>query len=38
METTSEFVKRLAENKKKELKNKRRGNGHPEQKLPNKQH
>jgi hypothetical protein len=39
MENTSEFVNKLAEDKKKDLKNKKRGgNGHPEKRLPNKQH
>lgn len=38
MENTSQFVDKLAEDKKKELKNKKSGNGHPEKRLPNKQH
>jgi hypothetical protein len=39
MENTHEFVKNLQENQKKDEQNrKRQGNGHPEKKLPNKQH
>lgn len=38
MEDTNKFVQDLNENKKKQQKNKRQGNGHPEKKLPNKQH
>jgi hypothetical protein len=38
MENTSQFVDKLAEDKKKELKNKKSGNNHPEKRLPNKHH
>ncbi|RKQ33548.1 DUF4023 family protein [Oceanobacillus halophilus] len=39
MENTEEFVKKIEEKQKKDLKNKKRqGNGHPEQRLPNKRH
>lgn len=35
---TNEFVVELKENKKKQEQNKKKGKGHPEAKLPNKQH
>ncbi|HWJ77898.1 MAG TPA: DUF4023 family protein [Niallia sp.] len=35
---TNEFVEELKENKKKQEKNKKKGKGHPESQLPNKQH
>lgn len=39
MERTEEFVEKIKEQQKKEAANKRRqGNGHPEKRLPNKQH
>jgi hypothetical protein len=39
MENTHEFVKNLQEKQKKDEKNRKgQGNGHPEGKLPNKQH
>ncbi|MFP7298562.1 DUF4023 family protein [Neobacillus niacini] len=38
MESTSQFVQRLAENQKKQEKNKKRGKNHPESKLPNHKH
>ncbi|MGJ7921195.1 DUF4023 family protein [Neobacillus sp. LXY-4] len=39
MENTNEFVSKMNENKQKQEKNKKtRGKGHPEQRLPNKQH
>lgn len=38
MENSNEFVAKLDENKKKELKNKKKGLHHPEKRLPNKQH
>ncbi|MBI0578155.1 MULTISPECIES: DUF4023 family protein [Bacillaceae] len=39
MENTSEFVKKLAEDKKKQDYNKtHQGKGHPDKKLPNNQH
>ncbi len=38
MESTSQFVQRLAENQKKQEKNRKRGNKHPESKLPNHKH
>lgn len=38
MENTHEFVEELKENQKKQEKNKKHGKGHPEKKLPNKQH
>lgn len=39
MKDTNEFVEKLQEDKEKQLKNKKQqGNGHPSQKLPNKQH
>ncbi|OLS41241.1 DUF4023 family protein [Bacillus sp. MRMR6] len=39
MESTNQFVQKFNENKKKQAKNKKsQGNGHPEQKLPNKLH
>lgn len=39
MEDTSQFVEKLNENEKNQKRNKKRlGNGHPEKKLPNKQH
>ncbi|MFJ7640099.1 DUF4023 domain-containing protein [Peribacillus sp. NPDC097206] len=39
MERSEEFVEKIKEQQKKEADNKRRqGNGHPEKRLPNKQH
>ena len=39
MKSTREYVEQLNENQEKAEKNKRtQGNGHPSQKLPNKQH
>nr|WP_263324125.1 DUF4023 domain-containing protein [Neobacillus sp. Marseille-Q6967] len=38
MESTSEFVQKFNENKRKQERNKKQGNNHPEEKLPNKQH
>lgn len=38
MEDTSKFVEKLKDNQKKQEKNKKHGKGHPEAKLPNKQH
>lgn len=38
MEDTNQFVQKLKENQKKQEKNKKNGKGHPEEKLPNKQH
>ncbi|MEH7251151.1 MULTISPECIES: DUF4023 family protein [Bacillaceae] len=38
MESTSQFVQRLAENQKKQEKNKKRGKNTPENKLPNHKH
>jgi len=38
MESTSEFVQKLAENQKKQEKNKRRGKNHPESQKPNHKH
>ncbi|WP_075981738.1 DUF4023 domain-containing protein [Bacillus massilinigeriensis] len=38
MENTHEFVQKIHEQQKKAEKNKKRGKGHPESKLPNKQH
>lgn len=39
MENTHEFVEKLHENQEKAERNKKtQGNGHPEKKLPNKQH
>jgi hypothetical protein len=39
MENTNQFVQKFNENKKKQAQNKKsQGAGHPEQKLPNKQH
>lgn len=38
MESTSEFVQKLNENKKKQEQNQKKGNNDPESKLPNHQH
>lgn len=38
MDNTNEFVNKLQEDQKKAEKNRKRGKGHPEAKLPNKQH
>ncbi len=39
MDSTNEFVKKVVEQQQKQKKNqKRQGKGHPEFKLPNKQH
>lgn len=38
MDSTHEFVEELKENKKKQEKNKKKGKGHPEKKLPNQTH
>jgi hypothetical protein len=38
MESTSQFVQKLAENQKKQEKNKKRGNNDPESQKPNHQH
>lgn len=38
MESTSQFVKKLNENQKKQEKNRKRGHDDPEKVLPNKQH
>jgi Protein of unknown function (DUF4023) len=38
MESTSEFVQKLNEDRKKQEKNKKRGKGHPDKQLPNNQH
>jgi hypothetical protein len=38
MENTNEFVQKLNENQKKQEKNQKKGNGHPDNKLPNNQH
>ncbi|MEH7180721.1 DUF4023 family protein [Neobacillus vireti] len=38
MESTSQFVQKLAENQKKQEKNRKQGNNDPESKLPNHKH
>jgi len=38
MEETHEYVEKLKQNKEKAARNYKQGNGHPEKKLPNKQH
>ena len=38
MENTNEFVQKLAEDRKKQEKNKKNGNGHPDKQLPNNKH
>lgn len=38
MENTNEFVQKLQDQQKKQEKNKQKGKGHAEEKLPNKQH
>jgi hypothetical protein len=38
MESTSQFVQKLAENEKKQKKNQKHGNNDPESKLPNHKH
>jgi hypothetical protein len=38
MESTNEFVQKLAENQKKQEKNRKHGNNDPESKLPNHKH